>query len=763
MEKLSCSQPQGNQFLVNMMDLVDVDELRTSLFNTFLQRQITRKISTKASCQCETGLACKGPAKDGFPESSADQRAKITVAFIYINDATLQLIIDSGSLAQATTASLVAINVAPFRTNVSRALLLQSINLLRSGRCGLDDISHFIAIAISKDAFSKTLTMAPFEGDLARSFMGFPITSKGDAAFEMVAYGRNLMPKACAESFPSVDLLYDYRNFFESCRATGRIGDFPEGVSKPKVAIVGAGLSGLVVASELLHAGIDDVTLYEASDRIGGKLWSYRFDNAPNVVAEMGAMRFPPSESCLFFFLKKYGLDSMGRFPNPGSVDTTLIYDGHQYIWKAGEGPPELFRRVYHGWQAFIREGYLNDDMVLASPCAIGEALKLGHLQQAHDFWQSWLTCFGRESFSSGIEKIFLGSHPPGGEKWAFPHDWDLFKLLGIGSGGFGPVFESGFIEILRLVVNGYEDNAQLIYEGISELPRRIGAQVVHGVSIRERIRHVQVKAIEKENTKIRVRVKGGNSDLYDRVVVTSGLTNIQLRHLLTLDATFLQAEVNGAVENSHMTGSSKLFVLTEGKFWLEHQLPPCVLTTGVARAVYCFDYEPKDPRGKGLVLISYTWEDDSHKLLAVPDKRERLALLRRDIGKTLPDFAKHLVPANGNYDGNVVQHDWLTDPNAGGAFKLNRRGEDVYSQRLFFQPFDVMNSLKDKGLYLAGCSCSFTGGWADGAIQTACNAACAVIHSSGGVLAEGNPLTHPWKQYNYGVEYRSVGIRTYE
>nr|WP_308219557.1 FAD-dependent oxidoreductase [Agrobacterium fabrum]UTN42814.1 Iam [Agrobacterium fabrum] len=73
------------------------------------------------------------------------------------------------------------------------------------------------------------------------------------------------------------------------------------------------------------------------------------------------------------------------------------------------------------------------------------------------------------------------------------------------------------------------------------------------------------------------------------------------------------------------------------------------------------------------------------------------------------------------------------------------------------------MNSLKDKGLYLAGCSCSFTGGWADGAIQTACNAACAVIHSSGGVLAEGNPLTHPWKQYNYGVEYRSVGIRTYE
>lgn len=47
-----------------------------------------------------------------------------------------------------------------------------------------------------------------------------------------------------------------------------------------------------------------------------------------------------------------------------------------------------------------------------------------------------------------------------------FPHDWDLFKLMGIGSGGFGPVFESGFIEILRLVINGYEENQRMCSEG---------------------------------------------------------------------------------------------------------------------------------------------------------------------------------------------------------------------------------------------------------------------------------------------------------
>ncbi|WP_333722933.1 FAD-dependent oxidoreductase [Agrobacterium tumefaciens] len=745
-------QSPCSEFLINMMDISDVQELRSRLFSTFLERQAKKKrIINEISRECEAGLACKRLAHGGFPEISGGQRAQVVTGFIYVSCETLEMVLESRSLPQMTMMrSQMAMNIAPFRTDLSRALLLQSINLLGSMRCGPSDISHFIAVAISKTACSKSLTLAPFEGGLAESFTGFPVAFEKAAAFEMVAYGHNLMPKPRIDAFPTIDLLYDYGKFFDGCSATGRIGYFPEAVRKPKVAIVGAGLSGLVAANELLHAGVDDVTLYEASDRLGGKLWSHRFESAPKVIAEMGGMRFPRSESCLFFFLKKYRLDLMGRFPNPGSVDTTLFYQGCRYIWRAGDEPPKLFRRVYQGWRAFLREGYCHDDMTLASPDAIGEALKLGHLQQAHDFWQSWLICFGRETFSSGIERIFLVGPPPGGEKWNFPHDWNLFKLMGVGSGGFGPVFESGFIEILRLVVNGYEDKVQFSYEGISELPVRIASQLFNGTSIRERIRHIQVKAIEKENKQIKLRLKGGGCELYDKVVVTSGLANIQLRHLLTSNCTFWHAEVNRAIQESHMTGSSKLFILTERKFWLEHQMSPCVLTTGIAKATYCLDYEPQNPEGKGLVLISYTWEDDSHKLLAVPDKKERLALLRRDIGKAYPEFAQHLVPARGNYDGNVVQHDWLTDPNAGGAFKLNRRAEDIYSESLFFQPFDEINGLNDEGLYLAGCSCSFTGGWVDGAIQTACNAACAVIHSSGGILAEGNPLMHPWKRYKY-------------
>ncbi len=76
------------------------------------------------------------------------------------------------------------------------------------------------------------------------------------------------------------------------------------------VAIVGGGVAGCYAGYRLLTAdpaipalqamlkasGRDSlsVALFEASDRIGGRLWSYRFAETPNQVADMGGMCFSP-------------------------------------------------------------------------------------------------------------------------------------------------------------------------------------------------------------------------------------------------------------------------------------------------------------------------------------------------------------------------------------------------------------------------------------------------------------------------------------
>lgn len=62
------------------------------------------------------------------------------------------------------------------------------------------------------------------------------------------------------------------------------------------IAIIGGGVSGVYSAWRLQqHYGCDKhIALYEYSNRIGGRLYSRKLPGLPNVVAELGGMRFIP-------------------------------------------------------------------------------------------------------------------------------------------------------------------------------------------------------------------------------------------------------------------------------------------------------------------------------------------------------------------------------------------------------------------------------------------------------------------------------------
>src|SRR6185295_8723360 len=77
--------------------------------------------------------------------------------------------------------------------------------------------------------------------------------------------------------------------------------------TKCNIAIVGAGMAGLVAAWLLQRAGLQ-VRLYEASQRVGGRVRTLREGFSSGLYAEAGAMRIPAPHKLTLHLCKTFGL-----------------------------------------------------------------------------------------------------------------------------------------------------------------------------------------------------------------------------------------------------------------------------------------------------------------------------------------------------------------------------------------------------------------------------------------------------------------------
>ncbi len=129
------------------------------------------------------------------------------------------------------------------------------------------------------------------------------------------------------------------------------LGSIPQERLGEEVAIVGAGMSGMVAAYELMKLGLRPV-VYEAS-HMGGRLRSQQFEGAPTgVIAELGGMRFPVSSTSFYHYVDLLGLDT-APFPNPltpGSDSTVIHIEGTTHYAEQPDTLPTLFQEVAQAW-----------------------------------------------------------------------------------------------------------------------------------------------------------------------------------------------------------------------------------------------------------------------------------------------------------------------------------------------------------------------------------------------------------------------------
>lgn len=83
--------------------------------------------------------------------------------------------------------------------------------------------------------------------------------------------------------------------------------EIPPAIEPQKIAVVGAGIAGLVAAFELMKSG-HDVSVFEARTRPGGRVYTMRDSFSDGLYAEGGAFDFGDAYTILLGYIKMFDL-----------------------------------------------------------------------------------------------------------------------------------------------------------------------------------------------------------------------------------------------------------------------------------------------------------------------------------------------------------------------------------------------------------------------------------------------------------------------
>jgi len=509
------------------------------------------------------------------------------------------------------------------------------------------------------------------------------------------------------------------------------LGQVPAQHLGAEVAVVGAGMAGMVAAYELMKLGFKPV-IFEAS-RMGGRLRSQHFEGTRDVVAELGGMRFPVSGTAFFHYVHLLGLQTK-PFPNPlteAAGSTVVDLEGVSHYARTLADLPPLFREVAEAWgQALEADARFSE---------LQNAIRTRDVTTLKQLWNTLIPLWDDRTFYDFIARSEAFS------KLSFRHR-EVFGQVGFGTGGWDSDFPNSMLEILRVVVTACDDEQRLIVGGADQVPcglwRHTPARCAHWPA------GTTLESLHSGGTRAGVRAIARAADGQLAVTDTWGHTRRFGAVLATCQSWLLTTQIACqeslfshkvwmALDRTRYMQSSKTFVMVDRPFWKDidpatgREVMSMTLTDRLTRGTYLFDNGPDQP---GVICLSYAWMGDALKMLPQPvEKRVKLAL--DALGKIYPgvDIASHII-------GDPICVSWEADPYFLGAFKGALPGHYRYNHRMYSHFMQDAMPPQQKGIFIAGDDVSWTPAWVEGAVQTALNAVWGILHHFGGATLAANP-----------------------
>ena len=508
------------------------------------------------------------------------------------------------------------------------------------------------------------------------------------------------------------------------------LGSIPAERHGEEVAVVGAGVSGLVAAYELMKLGIKPV-VYEAS-RLGGRLRSQAFQGAEGMVADLGGMRFPVSSTCFYHYVDLLGLRTR-PFPNPlteAAGSTVIDLEGVTHYARTLQDLPPLFTEVADAWAQALEE---------VRYTAIQDAIRARDVPALKSLWNDLVLRWDDRTFYDFVASSKAFS------SLSFHHR-EIFGHVGFGTGGWDSDYPNSMLEIFRVVMTNCDTDQRLVVGGAEQVPRGIWGHRAPGpahwpagtslASLHSGAPKAGVAKIARDpDGQLAVTDAWGDTRRYPAVLITC--QNWLLTTQIECEESLFSQKIWAALDRTRYMQSSKTFVLVDRPFWKDkdprtgRDVMSMTLTDRLTRSTYLFDNGPGQP---GVICLTYSWMSDALKMLPEPvDRRVRLAL--NALHKIYPDvdIASHII-------SDPITVSWEADRHFLGAFKGALPGHYRYNQRMYAHFMQDRLPPEQCGIFIAGDDVSWTPAWAEGAVQTSLNAVWGIMRHLDGRTHPDNP-----------------------
>lgn len=437
------------------------------------------------------------------------------------------------------------------------------------------------------------------------------------------------------------------------------------------IIVIGAGIAGIIAAHELEKLG-HRVQLIEASGRIGGRLWTFHFDDSGRQYGELGAMRIPADHDYVFYYIKEANLESkVTRFVSALN-DQNCFVDVGEKISRLRDTIHEPYPQNVVSALKIALNGISPPTIrQLFTPDVEGEILKM--LLESN-----YLPAL--DAYVNQLDPRFLQELDP------------LMKAKG----------NKGVNLFYKEIVTESAASLKTLEGGMDLLPKELFKKVRHPIKFNCEVQQIEVMP---DRVNIVVDEDGKRSTLSAEYVVCTIPYSV-LRHIPVIGCDAKKLE---AIKELHYINGGKLLLFCREPFWLEDNINGgASFTDHLIRQVYY------PSNGSSVLLASYTLDEDCDKLGCM-DLFDLFSYSKNKIGRFHPQILR---------PGMVQDFQWVN----WGTYRWSLGCAGVFWDSTMVEnnkSFDttnlrnlVYNSSKPEGrLFFAGEHVSLNQAWIQGSI----------------------------------------------